>query len=167
MDIKGSLFKLEEYNPRLAQRIWELGARLKDPLGLLLGVQILKLNDQSVEVGIRSLPTNRDGQGHFHNWVLNYASEHACRLLIERFVSQPMTLRFQSNDWVAPVNGYATLTATLDEHEREEFLRMKRSGTPAHLEMSVQIQDMQKKNCGLTNFKFEFSSEFRLQIEGK
>ncbi|MDZ4676006.1 MAG: DUF4442 domain-containing protein [Oligoflexia bacterium] len=154
MDLRKSLFQLEQLSPRLARKLWELTPLMSAPLTLVMGFKVKLLTDTSVEVEIPYGRQNRNEVGQLQSSVLIAAAEYASNMLWKRHLNPELDqvrLEALQSQFFKPAFSAVRVRASLGEIEREKVLRKIRSGEEVTCELSVVVTDEKDQTVASVN----------------
>ena len=153
----GSL--LEEKSPFLGRHLLSAASNLAEPFTAGMGLRVLQLSEERIEVVLPDWWRNHDSEGSLHNSALSVLGEFTARVFWERHLdlrrSQMRVLRAEAK-FLKKISSEVRATLQMSEAEREGVLFRLRSQGEVTVESAVTIYDSKEQLAALLLIEWQF-----------
>ncbi len=154
----GSL--LEEKSPFLGRQLLSAASNLFEPFSAAMGLRVLQLSEERIEVVLPDWWRNHDSEGSLHNGALSVLGEFTARLFWERHLDlrrAQMRVRRIEVKFLKKISGEARATLQMSEAEREGVLFRLRSQGEVTVESAVSIYDSKEQLAAQLQIDWQFT----------
>ena len=154
---------LEEKSPWLGEQVRKeiltAASNLSDPFLVGMGLKVLKMSEDSIEVGLPQRWKNSEGSGAIHVGALCTAAEFTSRVYWERHLSptwcESRVVNIQAN-FLRPALRDTKAVYHVGDTEREALLFQVRSEKSINFESLVAVYDSEKQLISEVTIEWNF-----------